>query len=386
MQEGAAKGALSLHRGLLEQGVDSSLACFGASNVQVSSIQDMDSALARVGRRANSLFDRLAIRRRVVAESDGFHAGAEWLNLFGSIRWDAYDIVHLHWVNGALGLRHIEHLKRATKVVWTIRDMWPFTGGCHYSLGCRGFESGCGSCPQLASADSRDASMRAFRRKVSALAGVSFVAISDWLKDEALKSEIVSVDAIRRIYNSVDLSTFAPSGEPVAELRKRFGIPAGKRICLLGAQNVSHRYKGPEIARRLIMKNRDCWHFVVFGRGADSLFGGLEGASYTDFGFVDGQALRSLYELADVFAMPSVQEAFGKTVVEALACGTPVCVQPGSAPEEIVRRVMDQVHYCDRDDLRACADESPDRARVEQLFGEARIAREYLDLYSTALE
>ncbi|MCS7086008.1 MAG: glycosyltransferase [Bacteroidia bacterium] len=58
------------------------------------------------------------------------------------------DVVHLHWVARFVDyptfFRHI-----GKPIVWTLHDMNPFTGGCHYSEGCEGFLAGCDDCPQL---------------------------------------------------------------------------------------------------------------------------------------------------------------------------------------------------------------------------------------------
>src|SRR5690606_41352063 len=52
------------------------------------------------------------------------------------------DIIHLHWVNfGLLSIDSIgDLLKLGKPVVWTLHDMWPFTGGCHHSGDCRSEE------------------------------------------------------------------------------------------------------------------------------------------------------------------------------------------------------------------------------------------------------
>ena len=45
------------------------------------------------------------------------------------------DIINLHWINGGfLSLKSLEKLSELNKpVVWTLHDMWAFTGGCHYN-------------------------------------------------------------------------------------------------------------------------------------------------------------------------------------------------------------------------------------------------------------
>ena len=44
------------------------------------------------------------------------------------------DILHIHWFSqGFIQLRSLSRVNKP--VVWTMRDMWPFTGGSHYSDG-----------------------------------------------------------------------------------------------------------------------------------------------------------------------------------------------------------------------------------------------------------
>ena len=60
----------------------------------------------------------------------------------------APDILNLHWVSG--GFVPIEALAQFQQpLVWTLHDMWPMTGGCHYSHGCDRYQKACGRCPQL---------------------------------------------------------------------------------------------------------------------------------------------------------------------------------------------------------------------------------------------
>ena len=60
-------------------------------------------------------------------------------------------IIHLHWINGLVNMKSLKKVKKP--IVWTIRDLWPLTGGCHFHLinkkVCTNFESGCGNCHYL---------------------------------------------------------------------------------------------------------------------------------------------------------------------------------------------------------------------------------------------
>ena len=78
------------------------------------------------------------------------------------------DIVHLHWINnGFLSLHSLKQLfNRKKPVVWTLHDMWAFTGGCYHSGECNGFQTKCGNCPFLRNPWKHDLSNRVWKRKL----------------------------------------------------------------------------------------------------------------------------------------------------------------------------------------------------------------------------
>ena len=66
--------------------------------------------------------------------------------------------------------------------------MWPFTGGCHYTLGCNKFTSNCQSCPQLKSNFKYDLSTFNQNRKLKYFnKNISFVVNSNWMRKMAEK-------------------------------------------------------------------------------------------------------------------------------------------------------------------------------------------------------
>ncbi len=101
------------------------------------------------------------------------------------------DIVHLFWING--GFLRIETLKNFKQpIVWTLHDMWPFTGGCHYDDECGKFQQSCGNCPVLHSEREQDLSRRIWKRKQKSWEGVPIVVVatSHWLADMARSSSL----------------------------------------------------------------------------------------------------------------------------------------------------------------------------------------------------
>ncbi len=61
------------------------------------------------------------------------------------------------------------------------------------------------------------------------------------------------------------------------------------------------------------------------------------GFDYKSLGFLhDTISLRLAYSASDVFVAPSLMDAFGKTLAESMACGTPVVCFDATGPRDIV--------------------------------------------------
>ena len=95
--------------------------------------------------------------------------------------------------------------------------------------------------------------------------------------------------------------------------------------------------------------------------------------------------LVDLYNVADCFLMFSSQEAFGKTAIESLACGTPILIVKGTGPAEIQKLVMNRNYCIDEDSIEDVVNLEPEVGRVEAHFSIQAIAAQYLSLYKEIL-
>ncbi len=238
------------------------------------------------------------------------------------------DVVHLHWICN--GMLRIEDLKRINKpIIWTLHDMWAFTGGCHYSDGCDRFQQDCGNCSQLNRSSKNDLSRSILRRKKKAWAGldITIVTPSKWLAECAKESSLFKDRRIEIIHNGLDLNLYKPIDKTTA--REIWDLPINKKLILFGAMNATSEYrKGFDLLykclKQLAAKWSDKAELVVFGAS--------EPENPPDFGLPvhylgclhDDVSLSLLYAAADVMVVPSRQEAFGQTASESLACGIPV--------------------------------------------------------------
>jgi Glycosyltransferase len=169
---------------------------------------------------------------------------------------------------------------------------------------------------------------------------MTMVGISNWLSNKARESTILSDYDIRTIYNNIDCNSFFPVNKTHA--RKILGIETEKKVILCGAQNINDFYKGFEkYLTSLSLLNKDQFLLLFFGKLKKSTVNNI-GFEYIDFGFLyDTISLRLLYSAADVFVAPSLMEAFGKTIAEAMACGTPVVCFDSGGQGEIVEHKQD---------------------------------------------
>jgi glycosyltransferase involved in cell wall biosynthesis len=238
----------------------------------------------------------------------------------------APDVVHLHWLGA--GSCRIETLaKLRHPLAWTLHDSWPFTGGCHVPGSCGKYRERCGACPVLGSRREGDLSRWTWTRKSRAWRELPLVAVapSRWLADCARASSLFGDRRVEVIPNGLDTRLFRPVEKAAA--RSRLGLPQERPLILFGAVNAfSDANKGwslLEPALKVVAESRPDALGAIFGADRPPVAPDA-GLPLVFLGRLREAALVDAYSAADVFAAPSLQEAFCQTAAEALACGTPV--------------------------------------------------------------
>lgn len=197
----------------------------------------------------NFLWERLRIflslrfRKQHLWEVDSAQCGSDITSLR---EFKEADVIHLSWINqGMLSMADIKKILRSGKpVVWTMHDLWPATGICHYARGCDKYKTGCGDCPLLPGGHQRDLSSKVWRRKLSAYQGqlIHFVACSKWLEREAKQSGLLAGQRVTSIPNPIDTHVYHPKDK--AQARKDCGLPQDKKLMLFVSQRVTDPRKG----------------------------------------------------------------------------------------------------------------------------------------------
>ena len=254
------------------------------------------------------------------------------------------DIIHLHWVNfGFLSINNIEQLLKLGKpVIWTLHDMWAFTGGCHHSGACENFQTNCGSCKFVNKPERWDISHRMWARKIYAFdyRNLHIITCSDWLKSRAEKSTILAYRSIESIPNAIDTIFFQREDQA----KKTLNLNPSKHYILFVAMRVNTPTKGFSYLKDAleIWKNENPeaatnTELLLVGNVLDTSEIKALPLPATSLGHIaDPTKMRLIYSAADVFITPSLEENLPNTIMEAMACGTP-CVgfHVGGIPEMI---------------------------------------------------
>ena len=251
------------------------------------------------------------------------------------------DILHLHLTSGFLDCRSLfEWVPRHMPVVWTLHDMNPFTGGCHFDAGCRKYRDECGSCPKLGSSKENDLSHQVWQRKQSAYGRMSttqlqLVAPCRWVADEVQQSSLLGRFPLTVIPYGVDVEAFAPRDRAFA--RNALGIPQEARVLVFAALNISERRKGFSLlveALTGLREDPNLFLLVVGGHAAVQQIG----IPCRPLGYVSSERLLSIvFSAADLCVVPTLQETGPLIVIESLACGTPVVGFPAGDMPDMVR-------------------------------------------------
>lgn len=327
-------------------------------------------------------------------------------------KWDLIrkaDIIHLHWINqGFISKKGLVKLAKLNKpIVWTLHDMWPITGGCHYSSQCNHFEYGCGNCFMLRNPGSMDLSKRGTHNKsrIYALLNPNFVSPSNWLGYLTSKSKISGSYPVQVIPNPIDLDLFKPGDK--SGIRKKRNWGQEEFLIVINAFKITHERKG----FRYILESLDILTYekkvpiekirlIIIGEMDLDTLGSLP-VNYNIMGYIkDPEKIIEINQAADVYVLPSLEDNLPNTILEALACGLPtVAFRIGGIP--------DMIHHLETGFLAEPesalslaegliwiyhqAQKSPylnlnSRKKAEESYSYKRIGEAYLNLYQSLLK
>ncbi|WP_299492730.1 glycosyltransferase family 4 protein [Acaryochloris sp. IP29b_bin.137] len=334
---GAAKAAYRLHQGLRAIGANSQMLVRARDGADRHVFVEK-TAQTRLG----PIMNGLPLRRYKRRSRNMF--STQWFPDTLANRVNALnpDIVVLHWIcNGFLQIETLAKVRQPK--VWVVHDMWPFTGGCHYTQDCDRYTQSCGACPQLNSQSSQDLSHKVWKRKKQAWQAINLtlIAPSQWLAQVIQSSSLFHHRRTEVIHHGLDLELFRPLDRNFA--RDALKLPQNKDIVLFGASSgvTNDPRKGFHFLQSALNQLRET---NALDRLEIAIFGISEPQEPLELGFPvhylgrlrDELSLVLAYSAASIMVVPSTHETFGQTASEALACGTPVVAFDATGPKDIV--------------------------------------------------
>lgn len=400
---GAANGALRVHHALLASGVDSFFCASTKSRDDPTQYAVKKKLSYRVKSKINSFILDILYKKNSKSIFTTNFFGYDFRGIINKI---SPDIIHLHWIaNNFISFADFSSLQQTNiPVVWTIRDTWPFTGGCHFFGDCRAWQHKCKHCPCFDRQPLFDICQAQWRKKKKAYIKCNpyIVSLSKQFSSYIKRSILLNNFFATHIPNTIDTKIFRPIPKDIA--RNLLGLPTDGLYILFGAcAATSDHRKGYDLLSQALKilslragSNITC---LVFGASHDS------GQTIHDLqtfflGTLHDEITMALaYSAADVFVCPSREESFSNTTLESLACGTPVAgFAVGGIPDMIEHKVNGMlatphdpqelaagIAYILEDHERREAMGRAARRKVEENYAYPVVAKQYIELYNRIL-
>ncbi len=337
---GASLCAIRICKALIEEGIDSKMLFMQGQPEEYKYIADIDwlyrkhnNILVRILMKMLRLILRprfeILIMRRKRAERNGdiFFTSpvTAYTNIVKHPLVKEADIVHLHWISDFVDFSSF--FKKVDKpIVWTAHDENPGLGGFHYVLQ-----------KETASKDflSLDKEYEKIKRKaVNGNNQPHLIAISEKMQS-FFKDNIILKDCpVTLIHNGVDGDSFVKKDK--MSCREKLHLPINRKIFLFSSYMIEDKRKGLSLLIDALSSfNNDSFLLVCLGK-----FDKIPSISSIEIrceGLIHGcDRLSMYYSAADYFILPSYQEAFAQTPLEAMSCGTPVVAFPCSGIPELI--------------------------------------------------
>jgi glycosyltransferase involved in cell wall biosynthesis len=399
---GAGGAAARIHQGLLTRGVESRFCVVHPTVGLENSFTPQISLFGRAVRKARRTLDDWMIRRVAKGYDYLLSTGACGFDIAKIVRQERPDIVQLHLMGfNTFRLATLSGIRKP--VVWRFPDQWAFCGLPHYEPNPDNYSTPPSSSPIWSGPWTNLSEHVRYRKSktYSSIDQLVLVCPSGWLAAETKRSALLGKRPIELIPTSCDTTLFSPKDRNVC--RTALGLSPDSYIILVGAGSLELRSKGLDLfleAMANICKQPPAGpalEIVTFGKDAFNATRLGDCVHVSHLGHVSDRRLLSIiYNAADVFAAPSRMENLANTVLESLACGTPVIAfDIGGMPDVIEHKVngylappfntvafADGIRWClaqrDREGIRfACRD------KVLQGFSREQEIDRYISLYES---
>lgn len=344
---GAAIAAYRLHQSLQQLGQDSTMAVRWKASIDPTVLQVTAQGLEVEAQAPEwQVIQRRYLDRNLTSRARTlFSASYPGFDLTALGAIAQADVLHLHWVSQLVSPPTLHQLLALGKpVVWTLHDMAPFTGGCHYASGCVGYQDSCSPCPQLRQ-DPYGLPAAALQDRLALLANydnLTLVTPSQWLAEVARQSRLFGDRPIHVIPNPIETDVFQPLPLPAA--KRRLGLIPSAFTFVAQSSNESRKEFSQLLgAIRRALQNESFRAAADNGKIQFLFFGNLSqpleapDIPHRHIGWRGtARKLAELYAAGDAFILPSLEDNLPNVMLESISCGTPlIAFDVGGMPDVI---------------------------------------------------
>lgn len=393
---GAAIAGYRLHQGLLSQGVNSRILV--GSSVMTGS--DRITAIPT----EHSLMEKLLFH---FTWSLGLN-NVNCISTFNIPKHTFYieaDVLNFHNLHlFYFNYLAIPLLTKSKPAIFTLHDMWSFTGHCAYSYDCERWKTGCGKCPYLNTYPDVKIDNTRLEWKLKdwiySHSHLNVVTPSTWLAEQA-KQSILNRFPIHHIPYGIDTDVYQPLDPE--QSREQLGIPIGKKVLMFGAVSLDDNRKGGDLlllALSSLPASLKAETMLLTIGNSGKAIAKEAGIATLNLGYVSSAQLKcTAYSAADVFIVPTRADNLPLVLQESMACGTPMVsfkvggvsdlVRPGitgylAKPEDTKDFCKGIVQLLEDQNLRAYMGQQCRTIALEEYSIELQ-AKRYIELYCQVL-
>ncbi|MDE6371781.1 MAG: glycosyltransferase [Duncaniella sp.] len=400
----AASPSFRLMQALRRRGLDVRMLVY----TRTTSEPTVSSVGSRLVRGLRYTLERLHIMAATGLKPDNIFAVStgSWATNIHHHPWvKEADIVCLNWINqGLMNIEGIRALHRMGKhIVWTIHDMWPFTGICHHSRQCEYYRDNCGNCMYLRGGGKPgDLSRRMWEKKQQLFSElpITFVATSKALEQQARSSSLLRNCAVMTIHAPILVDSFYTY--PAQHIDSLLSITKPNLILVVSPHlDVSDKSIDTTIsALNTIFDNEP----ELASETAVYLLGHMSDPSKLDalrmshrwLGHVnDNNVLRYLYSEAKVVISTSMLNDTSIALIEGMAGGAIPVTFDGLPCDDVIEHMVNGYNAAagSADDLArgiswalsADIDRDSQHEHVKAIYSPDAVAQSYIDLFAQLL-
>lgn len=247
------------------------------------------------------------------------------------------DIIFIHWVSGFVNYKMVAELNKQTnaQIIILMIDNSPITGGCHYPWDCKGYMNECINCPAIINTKNDLAHKNYTFKKMYITGNEKILAFSQTDFIRLNSASLFKRNPKFSLIASVNEKKFNPITDKskYIELKQRFKILTDKVLIFVAATFLEEERKGMKfLLKSLEILNKNDFFLLIAGNNTLD----FESYNHKVLGYLNEDELINIFQIADVFACPTIEDSGPLMINQSIMSGTPVVAFKTGVAENIV--------------------------------------------------